>query len=510
MKKYVAIVGLALCGLMTGCNDWVQVYPQNDQVSDYLWTSQEDVEGVVNAGYYYFRNLVESNLIPYGELRGGSIYNIKGSTLQTFRVKPTDSFCSWGPFYQIINTCNIVLANAQKVYEKDKSYDLNMLNAHKTEAYFMRALCYFYLVRNWRDVPLVLKPYETDATSFKIAKSTEAKVIAQIKSDLTTALTSGAAKEYYDTNWETKGRATKWSIMALMADVCLWNGDYAEAEGYCNDILNSTSGYAPKFMSTATNASWFSMFNPGNSNESIFEVQWNYEKDQTNSLTKNFGFGDGITTLYYYTPEMAKNFVDEYAETQKNGLEAVRTLYGGCYMQAMDGNFLNAAYCWKYIGSQITMEKRTTDSYDAHYIIYRIADVMLMKSEALTMLGQSRYQEALDLINAIRERSNISKLTLDASSASELDMLNAVLYERQMELAGEGKIWYDLLRIGRCKNGKYKDAILVSHVLEYKYASSSDSWVRSVLSKGDDALFLPVSESELKCNDLLTQNPYYN
>lgn len=508
MKKYILIIGLVICGLTTSCDNWLQVYPQNDQVSDYLWNSREDVEGVVNSSYYYLRDMVESYLIPFGEFRGGSIYSKNGGNLQMFRVRPSDkSFCNWGPFYQIINTCNIVLANADKAYQADETYDKNMLNAHKSEAYFMRALCYFYLVRNWRDVPLVLDPYDNDAASFKVAKSSESKVMEQIKSDIAAALSSGAAKEHYDTNWETKGRATKWAMYALMADVCLWSEDYAKAEEYCNYILNSTSAYAPKFMTSATHNSWFSIFNPGNSNESIFEMQWDYYSDQKNTLTSNFS--KNINDIYRYTPKMAECYLDEYSETQKKNLEAVRTLYGGCYMTAMDGTTTDA-WCWKYVGSQVLSEERTTDSYDAHYIIYRVADVILMKAEALIMQGQSRYQEAIDLINMIRNRSNLSNVSLDAGNASELDMLKAVLYERQMELAGEGKIWYDLLRMGRCKNAKYKDAIMVSHVIEYKYGSSSDSWVRSVFAKGDDALFLPVWEDELKYNNLLEQNPYYN
>jgi hypothetical protein len=502
---------LAIGAMTSGCSQWLQVYPQNDQVSDYLWNSQEDVEGVVNSTYYYFRALVEPYLIPYGELRGGTLYSRYAGNLQMFRVKSTDkSFANWGPFYQIINISNIVLANADKVLAVDKTYDENMMKAHKAEALYMRALCYFYLVRNWRDVPLVLDPYENDNATFKVKQSTEAQVIAQIKKDLNAAIDSKAAKAFYDTNWETKGRATIWSMYALMADVCLWSGDYADAETYSDKILNpasSYSGVAPRFLSTPTRDSWFSMFNPGNSNESIFEVEWDVEKDQSNSLTQNFSWS--ISDVYRYTPQMAKDFLEEYALTQKNGLEEVRTSYGGCYMRALDGTSTDA-WCWKYVGSITKTEPRTSDSYDSHYIIYRVADIMLMKAEALVQQGQSRYQEAIDLINQIRERSNLKLRTdLDPSKSTELEMLQAVLYERQMELAGEGKIWYDILRMGRAKDKKYWDALLVAHVLEYKYNSSSDSWVRGVFSNGDDAMFMPVWEQELEYNDLLVQNPYY-
>lgn len=508
MKKILLITGVILCAIINNsCTDWLQVYPQNNQVSDYLWTSGEDVEEVVNAGYYNLRNLVVNTLIPFGEFRGGSVYSKVSNNLQLFRVKPTaQAYSNWGPFYEIINTSNIVLANAEKALKIDETYDENMMNAHKAEAYFMRALCYFYLVRNWRDVPLVLKPYENDEFTFDIAKSTEAEVIAQIKSDLNTALTSGAAKEYYETTWETKGRATKWSMMALMADVCLWSEDYVNAEKYCNAILNSTSAYAPKFLQTQSRISWYSMFNPGNSNESIFELQWDKNKKQVNNLTNYFS--PTKSDMYKYTPELASCFLDEYLETTKKGLEAVRTMYSGCFMNAYDGT-TTEAWCWKYVGSEIETEERTSDSYDANFIIYRVAEILLIKAEALVYQGASRYKEAINIINDIRLRSNLNKSDLDPQSATELDLLKAILYERQMELAGEGKMWYDLLRMGRNSGRKYWDAILVNHVIQYKFNSSSDSWVRSVFVSGDDAMFLPVWENELKYNKLLKQNPYY-
>ena len=44
--------------LFTSCNDWLDVLPNNEQVTDDYWKSKEDVEAVIASGYYYMRQCV--------------------------------------------------------------------------------------------------------------------------------------------------------------------------------------------------------------------------------------------------------------------------------------------------------------------------------------------------------------------------------------------------------------------------------------------------------------------
>jgi starch-binding outer membrane protein, SusD/RagB family len=506
-------IALLILSTFSSCGDWLNVIPQNQQVSETYWYSQEDVDAVVCAGYYYLRDMVTGSLIPYGELRGGSIYNITGSKLQSFQVKPTDeSICDWGDFYQIINIANSVLSNAGKAQESDETYEDEELNAHYCEAYFLRALCYFYLVRNWRDVPLITVPFENDTYSYQIAKSTEKEILLQIKSDIKTALNTGAAKEFYETTWETKGRATKWALYALMADVCLWSSDstdYETAIQYCDELINAPSGHAPALLTAATHSSWFSIFNPGNSNESIFEIQWNYEEDQTNTLPILFD-NTSSSRLYQLSSKLVGEFNTEYAYTKNSSqeLEAVRTMYGGYFTQYPEAySTATSGWVWKYCGSLTLSDKRTSTYYDPNFIIYRMAEVYLMKAEALVLRNETGdRQEAVNLINAIRVRSNLKEMEY-TDDLSEEELLEQILYERRIELVGEGKCWYDELRMGRRDNNKYKEVFLVGKVTDYDQ-QASESWLMSVLSD-DDALFLPISQTEIKANKKLVQNPYY-
>jgi starch-binding outer membrane protein, SusD/RagB family len=507
--KYI-IFSVLMATAFVSCSEWLNVMPQNKQASDSYWKSQEDVEAVVNAGYYDLRNMVIGTLIPFGELRGGSIYSIKGSHLQSFQVKPTDDLCDWGSFYQIINIANDVLANAHKAQASDNTYETEELNAHYCEAYFLRALCYFYIVRNWRDAPLFTVPFEDDSNTYQVAKSSESEILAQIKSDIKAALATGASKEYYETTWETKGRATKWAFYALMADVCLWSGeatDYETAIQYCDELLDATSSHAPVLLSTPTHSSWFSMFNPGNSNESIFEMQWDYQESQTNTLPILF---DNTATdrVYQLSSQLLSEFNSEYTSTEENQLEAVRTMYGGYCTDYPDAyDVATSGYVWKYCGSQTKSDKRTATYYDPNFIIYRMAEVYLMKAEALTLRGEEGdLEKAMVLINTIRKRSNLEEIEF-TEDLTEPDLLEQILYERRIEFVGEGKCWYDELRFGRRDNNKYKTTFLIDKVTTYNQ-QASESWLTSVLND-DDALFLPINQSELESNKKLVQNPYY-
>jgi hypothetical protein len=541
MKKlsYILTAALLLAS-GTSCSDFLEVTPENSQTSDDYWRTEQDVENVLFGGYYYLRSSVESYLIPYGELRAGLIYSRSGSRLQTYQVTASNtSLCTWENFYKIINIANTVLQRADEACVSDATYTESERNSHYTEAYFLRALSYFYLVRNWRDVPMPLTAYEDDNVTINLPKSDEATVVAQIKDDIRAALATGAAKEAFSTTWETKGRATKWALYALMADVCLWSEDYQEAITYCDALLNAsgTNPKAPALLSSPSRSSYFSIFNPGNSNESIFELQYNAEEQQTNNLP--ILFDDQLDGgIYRVSAQMCQDIVKEYTsvtgdEGDEGGsmltAESPRTYHSAFYAGSSDAmsTALSVGYVWKYLGSTTEDKKRTTSYYDPNFIIYRMADIYLMKAEALLLVDGTEPTaehklEAVEMINRIRERAGLTdniaagmyddpndlEGALDEVDIySQEELLQKVLDERKIEFLGEGKIWYDFLRMGRSNNNRYKSAFLVDEVTKYN-SQASESWLRSVLNS-DNALYLPIMSTEIDRNPLLVQNPYY-
>ena len=79
-----------------------------------------------------------------------------------------------------------------------------------------------------------------------------------------------------------------------------------------------------------------------------------------------------------------------------------------------------------------------------------------------------------------------------------------------MELAGEGKAWYDMLRMGRYSDPSGQvdfKSLFIDNVVTYN-KGANESWLRSTLSN-ENAWYLPINSNEISANDLLEQNPYY-
>ena len=130
---------LSAAFLLSSCNDWLDVLPNNEQVTDEYWQSKEDVEAVIASGYYYMRQCVPQ-FIKWGELRGGSIYTMNSgdAKLQDFNMTSSHSLCDWSNVYKVIGLANSVLLYAPGV--SDNTYYDAMRNSHLAEAYFLREI----------------------------------------------------------------------------------------------------------------------------------------------------------------------------------------------------------------------------------------------------------------------------------------------------------------------------------------------------------------------------------
>ena len=504
----------------TACNDWLDVLPNNEQVTDDYWKSKEDVEAVIASGYYYLRQCVPT-IIKWGELRGGTIYTTStgDSKLQDFNMTPTHSLCDWSNIYKVIGMANSVILYAPGV-DDDTYYDA-IRNSHLAEAYFLRAYCYMLLVKNFRDVPLVMQAYVNDAASFDLAKSTDTQIVAQIKEDVKTALATGAAKGTYEEEWATKGRATKWALYALMADACLWSEDYDQCIEYCNLILNATDAFRPAFM-TNTN-DWYTMFYPGNSNESIFELNWDYSQNQTNNFNNLFTLT--VSSPLKPTTRATELMKQETQTLKDNGLtedgrmgRMLMATYVPDNGQVLGWPSSSQYYIWKYYGTDVPdITGGARAHQDANFIIYRVAEIMLIKAQALTMKGQASWAEAVSLINRIRHRAalpNFKDIDTQSPEAAqqisqldELMLLEEVLDQKELELMAEGKRWYDLLWLGRVGNGKYRTQF-INKVVEGNQ-TTNQQWIRSVL-QDPNAWYMPIPQADIEHNKLLEQNPYYS
>jgi hypothetical protein len=349
------------------------------------------------------------------------------------------------------------------------------------EAIWLRSLNYFYLVRLFKDVPFVLEPSESDNVDFYLPQTSGEEILDRVMKDLNEYRTF--INDGYKSLEEIKGRATPASFDALMADISLWNSDYNKTIEYCNRII----GNIEYVMMPGTR--WFELYYPGNSLESIFEFQFANKYSQLNAMY-------GKTNRYSYQFDPSPRAVELFG--RKYALELTRGEDVSIAKLSEDDYLI-----WKYIGRAPDgkTERTGADQNSCNWIVYRLAEIYLMKAEALSQLG--RYPEALVIINDIRARANAVPISVGNSAIAFED---AIMDERALELAFEGKRWFDLLRMGRRNNYARKDKLVEIIV---KNVPSTQKRILSAKLTNVLGWYLPVYKGEIERNKNLVQNPYY-
>jgi hypothetical protein len=487
MKKIFNIKVLLLLLSLTmqfSCKDYLELIPPSGLVREEFWKTKEDVEAVLMGAYQAFANM-DNALFTYGEARGDMVaadYNLGAErSLMESNIYPDNWLANWQSFYKVINYCNDVIKNAPEVQKIDKTFTDFQLRGLLAEAYYLRSLSYFYLVRIYKDVPLVLQPSESDNVDFYPTQTKGEEVLQVIMKDLND--NRDYATDGYKTLEEIKGRATKAAYDALMADIALWNFDYEACIGYCDRVL------ANKEIVLMPSARWFELFYPGNSLEGIFEFQFEDKYSQ-----KNHTYGITNRNAHNYIPSQRaiELFARKYDGDKTRGEDV-------SIAKLNEDNYL----IWKFTGRAPDgkTERSGLDQNSCNWIVYRLADIYLMKAEALSQLN--RFPEAADMLNVIRERAGAGAISIGNSAA---DYEDAIMNERALELAYEGKRWFDLLRMGRRNNYSRKDKlveILVSNV------PSTQKRILAAKLTNPLGWYLPVYKDEIERNKNLVQNPYY-
>ena len=265
---------LALVVAMTcSCEDFLTILPTDKIVLEDFWKSKGDVDNVVAESYRLMSQWnFMSRLVVWGELRGDNVIegNYNGNNeiknIMEANLLPSNGYASWSEFYRIINNCNIVLKYAPGVLEEDPDFTQGDLDVVRGEMLAIRALCHFYLVRTFRDVPLLTEAMVDDSQYLYQAQVKPIEALDCCLQDLFEAenlvLTSG---NYPDED-RNKGRMTKDAVRSMIADVYLWkaaflacqaNGDANVAEArecydmcveYCDRVLDTRMAYMEKYQ----------------------------------------------------------------------------------------------------------------------------------------------------------------------------------------------------------------------------------------------------------------------
>ena len=543
--------------MLSSCDDFLSIEPQNEIVLEKYWTGESDVKSVLNACYAQLESPDCINrMVVWGEVRSDNMTAGSGTSYALQQVMKenileTNAYANWLSFYQCINYCNTVMFYAPGVNAKDPNFTDSELKATIAEAKTLRALCYFYLIRAFRDVPYVTAPSNDDRQVFQL-KATPFDVVLDSLINDVESVKDDAVRSYGEESVENTCRITRWACYALLADLYLWKGEWQKCMDCCDLVINEKIrlyeeeyeknpttikmelyGKYPLISETTgggnrVGTAYTEIFGTGNSFESIFELNFVQNQSVTNSTVSSFygtsgnsGQGQiGVPSFIAINPFAEKN--DLFKKTDCRYTENI--LRG------------DKAYIEKYVRERESFVAVKTDGTApdkgadsprrqdafANWIIYRLTDVMLMRAEAEVELAgevelgatpteeqMEHYRNVFDIVMAVWRRANNKRtstsdlLLFEDYATSRIAMENLVLDERQRELMFEGKRWFDLVRL--CRREGTNDRMIQKVTPKFQENASA---MRIKLST-QDVIYWPYARQELKQNPYLKQNPAY-
>ncbi|WP_428331471.1 RagB/SusD family nutrient uptake outer membrane protein [Mucilaginibacter sp.] len=486
--KILTLAIIVAMGLSSACKkDFLNKQPISQGTAGNYYKTASDAEGGL-VGAYSQAFLSDQywvwDYISNGDARADNCYaggdNPDNFGIANFTATPLNgnSTRDWQGLYQDIFAANTVLDYVPKI--PAAGFAAGRQAQILGEAKFIRAISYFQLVTTFGDVPLILS---TVNVAPKPARTAATAVYAQIENDLTTA------EAVLPVSFPNVGHATKGSVQALLAKVYAQEGKYQQCLDYCNKVINSG-----QYSLVANFANLFD--GTKNTTESIFEIQHSAASGFTTYNTSLFlpaVFGtysfkkfdlptSNLIALYNAQGDNIRLNSSVYQATvTSDGLAGGDPIPAPYTTASATVPFL---YKWK---TNISQFGGGTDNT----VLLRLADIILLKAEALNQLGQSA--EAVPLVNQIRARVKLAPITVTAQA----DVALAILTERRMELAFEGNRWNDLLRFG----AQYTISLIKSQVDPYGKAFNYPIT--------QSRLILPVPYNEIQLDGNLTQNAGY-
>ena len=564
-KNYLSIIFASL--LTVSCVDTI-LLPDNKTVDEDFWKSKSDVSLMVNGAYNgMLSEDVIARLIIWGDFRSDELVaeaSLSGSIpnalteISAANIQVTNMYSSWSSIYSVINRCNIVLERAEEVMSIDPSYTEGDYAADRSQMLALRALCYFYLVRNFRDVPYTTVAHMNSSQELNIPQAAPDSVLQCCIDDLTKAETGAINPAGYN-DWRRVGYLTRDGIHALLADIYLWRAsvkhsaeDYRKCVEYCDMVIESKKNQhvvgamqvEEKEYPLADGTDMFNLlFVLQNAEESIFELQFNGENNSNSGVGKYYyKYANNNSTQ----PFLKASYIFGTASAStvfstNSGGENDYRFWSSIYdVKSTDESFAirKMTHNQSNIGLASTQQRRNynardLDQFRQNYIIYRLSDIMLLKAEALTALAADKddvqLREAFNLVRYVnaRSRKDMSD-TLHWNTYSNIDaMERLVLDERLRELCFEGKRWYDLMRYNfrKTEEGKidYSRTFYQQGLDASSYAKNSSDMMNLMIRKytsgassvaakmpTEPYLYMPIPNSDVEVSPVLHQNPAYS
>ena len=576
-----ALLAVPAALLFTGCSDFLELEPRNEIVLESFWTEKADVDNIV-AGCYsgLLSNACIQRMIIWGEGRSENLYvglntnqNADLLNLLNENITAINGYTTWVDFYNVINRCNTVLKYAPGVAANDPGYTDSELNATIAEMIGLRSLCYFYLIRTFRDVPFTRVAYTDDDQRMDLPATPFNQVLDSLIIDLE-SVRDMAVKRYPSTKPKYQsGRITQDAINAMLCEMYLWKQDYDRCIQYADLVIESKKLLAEENLRSGTNLGRGGTGGRGSSVSEYYARTNGYPLTQANLSQGSYGntfstlftFDDDITTAnqeiifqlvfdddpratsmpangavnsFYGNASVNRGLIapSDYI-IEETGKEKSRELYDDknkwmdarMYENCNKSNQCVAKYVYRGVSINasttqptVTYTSAWTDGQvGSNWIIYRLSDIMLLKAEALTQkMREGVEQETMDYNKPLLEQAfslvnAVNKRSVCQPTQSLTDTLSAGDYQTKVQM--EDLVLRERHRELMFEGKRWYDLVRLSRrtgnttTLTAAAMKKAGTGASLIQNKLSkmDAIYLPYNNDEIKVNHNLVQNPAF-
>lgn len=491
---------LSCCGvLVASCNDFFDVDPENGQkVNDYYRTIDE-VNGAALGMYEPLQQNIHQ-LFLWGSARADLVEAGSGADafikeFTTNQISKINPYTNYSFLYKAIARCNHHLEHIGdfKTTESIRPVDMEVFYG---EAYFLRALCYYYLVRTYGNVPLLLNDiseevsYENEAgetvtlktrdlseeelRAIALQPTDQQEIWASILSDVNKSLKLMSTVNYFYPPYSNNNtfsyylscRSNQAAAYILAAEVAIWMGLYERASSMSEYILANKSVGA---LST-----WSSQFTgngiDGGYSAFVFYYQYenSFETNRMQEFTSNV-ITDGGKYLVKPALERVENLFSETKDVRRTSWMMVN----------------RQPVIWKYIGKDETgASMRDPYQSDAPFHVFKNVDGYLLKGIAENRKGNSK--AALENLNTVRGARGLEIYKEENISMKMEDLEDMLFKERARETAFEGRRWFDLMLLEKLgRKG------ILAETVSKKYPAAEQAAMKAYL-QNEANWYLPI------------------
>ena len=478
MKKYI-LLALSIIFMATSCNEFLTLQPDYVINENNFYKSANDFETALTGNYSALQGLHNNTILYLTELTTDnaeiqwSSATVSEMECDEMNLTSTNGFVNsvWNLCFTTISRCNNILARID-----DVDFDESLKSQYKGEAMFLRAYCYFYLVRLFGDLPLIEVAFRSpnEIAAFDMSRKPVSEIYDLIIRDLQTS-----ANLLNGVSGLSKSHASVGAVKTLLGKVYLTRQEFGLAATTLKEVIDMTAySLAIDYKTLFTN-------NNDDLPESIFEIKY---------ISGNVGEGNGFSSVF--TPprfDMAifpgnmqgsgrivptEDVANVY---ETNDLRRIASISDSVLL--MNGTKAANIYGLKFVDFTTGIQ----GDGGINFTSLRYADVLLMYAEALN--ETSKTEEAHPFLNLVRNRAGLPSL----EGLSKADFTLALEKERRVEFLCEGHRWFDLVRTGRAKT-----------VLNQYFQNNGLNF-----TVDDDELLMPIPQSERDINPNLEQNPGY-